>query len=278
VEDEIPKVAEVPVALCYVMSDSAGETGEAVVRAAAAQFHPMPVDIRRTPYVQSEEQIDQTIKTAAATMGVIVFTLVIPRLREYVLQEAQRHQIPCIDLLSPLIRHFEYVSGRSAIQTPGVIHKLDEDYFKRIEAVEFAVKYDDGRDPQGLLKADIILIGVSRTSKTPLSMYLAHKKFKVANVPLVPELKPPKELFRINKEKIFGLTTDPEKLNRIRKERLKWLGLGEDARYADMQRIEMELEYSNGIMEKLGCRVIDVSSRAVEETAYVIQDILRARI
>lgn len=263
--------------LCYVISDSAGETGEAVARAAAAQFFPLPVKVQRTPYVHSEEQIDLTIEKAWRTKGVIVFTLVIPSLREYLLQEAERREVPCVDLLGPIIRHFEAVSGQTAIQTPGVIHKLDEDYFKRIEAVEFAVKYDDGRDPQGLLKADIVLIGVSRTSKTPLSMYLAHKKFKVANVPLVPELKPPAELFRIDKERIFGLTTDPEKLNRIRKERLKWLGLGEDARYADMRRIHDELEFSTELMKKLGCRVIDVSSRAVEETAYVIEDILRSK-
>lgn len=151
-------------------------------------------------------------------------------------------------------------------------HLLSEEYFQRVEAVEFAVKYDDGRDAQGIIKADIVLIGVSRTSKTPLSMYLAHKKYKVANVPLIPELPPPDELFTVSKHKVFGLTIDPQYLHVIRKERLKYLGLKADANYADNERIHQELQYASQIMSTIGCLVIDVSNKAVEETAKIIMD------
>lgn len=256
----------------YVVSDSAGETGEAAVKAAIVQFLPVMVDIRRVPFVHDRSGLDQVVESAKQTRGVIVFTLVIPELRDYLMEQAVMNQVICIDLLGPIINTFEKALNRKARHEPGMIHKLDESYFRKVEAVEFAVKYDDGRDPNGVLKADIVLTGVSRTSKTPLSMYLAHKSFKVANVPLVPELTPPKELFTINKAKIIGLTINPDKLNEIRRERLKALGLAEDASYAQVRRIEAELVYAEAIMKKLGCIVIDVSSKAVEETASIIME------
>jgi regulator of PEP synthase PpsR (kinase-PPPase family) len=158
---------------------------------------------------------------------------------------------------------------------PGLIRKLDEKYFKKVEAIEFAVKYDDGKDPRGLKKADIVLIGISRTSKTPLSMYLAHKNIKVANVPLVPEVPVPDEIFEVPPKKIIGLTTNPIKLNEIRQERLKALGLSNEANYASMERILEELDYAEGLMKRLGCPVIDVSTKAVEESANIIMDIMK---
>jgi regulator of PEP synthase PpsR (kinase-PPPase family) len=137
------------------------------------------------------------------------------------------------------------------------------------------VKYDDGRDATGVLLADIVLVGVSRTSKTPLSMYLAHRMLKVANVPLVPELQPPEQLFSVSSDKVIGLVIDPEKLNMIRKERLKSLGLADNALYAQIERIKKELEHAQKIMSRVGCKVIDVSNKAVEETAGVILNLFR---
>lgn len=256
----------------YVVSDSAGETGEAVVKAAIVQFLPITVEIKRMPFVHDRPGINQVVESARHSGGVIVFTLVIPELRDYLLEQALMRQVICIDLLGPIISSLEKALNQQARHEPGMIHKLDEGYFRKVEAVEFAVKYDDGRDPNGILKADIVLTGVSRTSKTPLSMYLAHKSYKVANVPLVPELVPPKELFTVNKSKIIGLTINTEKLNEIRVERLKALGLAESANYAKVQRIQEELVYAEGVMQKLGCVVIDVSSKAVEETASIIME------
>lgn len=163
---------------------------------------------------------------------------------------------------------------KGATSSKTVHPALDEEYFRRVEAVEFAVTYDDGRDTKGILQADIVLIGVSRTSKTPLSMYLAHKKYKVANVPLIPEMKPPEELFTVKPHKLFGLTIDPQYLHVIRRERLKYLGLGEEANYASEARICKELDYAAQIMSSLGCVIIDVSNKAVEETAAIIMDML----
>ncbi|MFD2612758.1 pyruvate, water dikinase regulatory protein [Paenibacillus gansuensis] len=259
----------------YVLSDSAGDTGDSVVRAAAAQFYPVQVDIRRSSFIVDRSDVDKAIVDVVRDRAIILFTLVVPQLRDYVIELAVKHGIPYIDTLGPVISSLEKVIGQESRHKPGMIHELNEDYFRKVEAVEFAVKYDDGRDPMGVLKADIVLVGVSRTSKTPLSMYLAYKKFKVANVPLVPELKPPNELFTVSKRKIIGLTINPDKLNQIRKERLKALGLAGDANYANVNRIVSELEYSQRIIEKLGCHVIDVSTRAVEETASLIIDFMR---
>lgn len=260
----------------YVISDSAGDTGEAAVRAAAVQFSPIAVQIVRVTFIQDRGSIDRVVEAAHTGRSMIVFTLVVPELRDYLLEQALLNKIVCIDLLGPIIGNLEGLLHKQSRHEPGIIHELDEDYFKRVEAIEFAVKYDDGRDSSGVLKADIVLVGVSRTSKTPLAMYLANKKFKVANVPLVPELKPPKELFTIPKNKIIGLRIGTDKLNAIRKERLKALGLHGEASYAKLDRIEQELKYSASIMERLGCVIIDVTNRAVEETASMIQDMYRA--
>lgn len=263
--------------IVYVLSDSAGDTGESVVRAAAAQFHPVAVDIRRAPFVEDKEAVDAVIQMAKENGAFITYTLVIPHLRDYLIQQAIGHQVETIDLLGPVIASLEQSIGTESIHQPGIIHRMDEDYFRKVEAIEFAVKYDDGRDAMGILKADIVLVGVSRTSKTPLAMYLAAKKYKVANVPLVPELQPPEGLFRLSERKIIGLTINPEKLNIIRKERLKALGLAEDAAYANVERIRRELKYANEIMNRLRCEVIDVSDRAVEETASIIMELSNQR-
>ncbi|WP_127582671.1 pyruvate, water dikinase regulatory protein [Paenibacillus koleovorans] len=263
--------------IVYVVSDSAGDTGEAVLRAAAIQFHPLTVEIRRASYIMDRAGVDRVLEEANREKAVILFTLVIPELRDHLTGRAGKLGVATIDLLGPIISRLESVLNKEALHQPGLIHQLDEDYFKKVEAVEFAVKYDDGRDFSGVLQADIVLVGVSRTSKTPLSMYLAHRMFKVANVPLVPELKPPEQLFSIPSRKIVGLVIDPEKLNMIRKERLKSLGLSGNAMYAQVERIKQELEHAQKIMSRLGCFVIDVSNKAVEETASVIVGMFRGR-
>ena len=206
---------------------------------------------------------------------IILYTMVVPSMRDLLVKEINERKLPAIDLMAGLMDVLEDRLCMKPKGEAGLIRKLDEQYFRRIEAIEFAVKYDDGKDPRGLQKADIVLIGISRTSKTPLSMYLAHRNIKVANVPLVPEVSPPKELFGVKPQKIIGLTTDPYKLIEIRKERIKALGLQDNANYASIQRIIEELEYADALMKKLGCPVIDVSARAVEESASIILDICR---
>lgn len=241
-----------------------------MVRAAASQFNGGQFQTRRVPYIEDEGTISEVIQAAKEANGLIAFTLVIPRLREFLIAKAAEEEVPVVDIIGPMMEALEKKYQKKPRYQPGLVHQLDEEYFRKVEAIEFAVKYDDGRDPRGLLRADVVLIGVSRTSKTPLSMYLAHKRLKVANVPLVPEVEPPEELFMISPKKIVGLTISPEQLNSIRKERLKSLGLTAQANYANMERILMELEFSEKIMKRLNCPVINVSSKAVEETANII--------
>ena len=256
--------------LIYIISDSVGETAEFVVRAASTQFQSIDLDVEKFPFVNDTEILDEIVHSAVENNALITFTLVVPELKEYLVKKATAMDVPLVDILGPTIQKIESEFSTSPTYKPGLTHKLDEDYFKRVEAIEFAVKYDDGRDPRGIHKADIILIGVSRTSKTPLSQYLALKRLKVANVPVVPEVDPPEELFKVDPKKCFGLRIQPEKLNFIRKERLEALGLGSNASYAQIQRIKDELDYFEKIVEKIGCNVIDVSNRAVEETANKI--------
>ncbi|MEE6450361.1 MULTISPECIES: pyruvate, water dikinase regulatory protein [Bacillaceae] len=255
--------------IVYVVSDSVGETAEHVVKAAISQFHEK-FEIRRVPYVEDNATLIEIVQVAKENNGIIVFTLVKPDMRKKLLEESQSAGVIVYDLIGPLIDKISTIHKLEPRNEPGVVRKLDEDYFQRIEAIEFAVKYDDGRDPRGIEKADIVLIGVSRTSKTPLSQYLAHKGFKVANVPLVPEVDPPEQLLKVPKEKCIGLMISPEKLNHIRKERLISLGLHDGASYANISRIEEELKHFNNVVKQIGCKVVDVSSKAVEESANVI--------
>lgn len=259
----------------YVLSDSIGETGEQVARAAISQFSPERYEVRRFPYITIEDQIVEVFEEAKNERSIIIYTIVIEKLKNFIIAKGKELNIPVVDLMSPALDAIEKVIGHEPRRESGLIRKLDEKYFKKVEAVEFAVKYDDGKDTRGIKKADIVLVGVSRTSKTPLSMYLAHKNFKVANVPLVPEVPAPEELFIKDVNRVFGLIANPFKLNEIRQERLKSLGLNNNANYASIERINLELEYSKKIMEKLNCTVIDVSNKAVEETAGIVIDYMK---
>lgn len=254
----------------FVLSDSVGDTAELVIKAGLSQFMTNDYEIKRIPYVDDKATINEALQTVKDADGIIGFTVVDPELRAHINERADELEIEAIDIMGPMMHAMERVFTREPRLEPGLVYKLDKEYFKRIESIEFAVRYDDGRDPRGISRADIVLIGVSRTSKTPLSQYLAHKRIKVANVPVVPEVDIPEELFTIDPQKCIGLKIDPEKLNQIRKERLKSLGLAEHATYADKQRIKEELEHFNRIVDRLGCEVIDVTNKAVEETANLI--------
>jgi hypothetical protein len=203
----------------------------------------------------------------------IAYTLVLPELREALTREAEKYNIMTVDIMTPMLDALTRLNGRQPKLEPGLVRKMDQEYFRKVEAIEFAVKYDDGKDPRGIVRADLVVIGVSRTSKTPLCMYLAHKRIKAANVPLVPEVSPPEEIFSLPPHRLIGLTIRPSLLNEIRRERLKSLGLTSNADYASMERILKELEYAESVMRKAGCSVIDVSNKAVEETASRVLEI-----
>lgn len=262
--------------IVFAVSDSIGETAELVIRAAMVQFNSEKVDIRRIPYVTDKEYVEDIIEEAKNTKNcAIICTIILPEVREYLINLAKHNNIPIVDLMGPMMNVFsEMIEIKPHLQ-PGLVHRIDEDYFKKMEAIEFAVQYDDGKDPRGLSRADVVLIGVSRTSKTPLAMFLAHKRLKVANLRLVPEIAPPEELFNLPPKTIVGLTISPEKLYEIRQERLRSLGLSTEANYAKHSRILEEIEYADKIMEKIGCAKIDVSNKAVEEIATHILEIIK---
>jgi len=259
----------------YVVSDSLGDTAEKVAIATAEQFKSVEYEIVKFPYVTQLDQIDNVIESANGKNAIIIFTLVIEKLRDHLMDLCEENAILCNDIMAPVLKDLSILFDSDPMLKPGIIHQLDKEYFDRVAAVEFAVKYDDGKDVRGIKKADIVILGISRTSKTPLSMYMAHKNLKVANVPLVPEVDVPKEIFKLDPNRVIGLINTPEKLNEIRIERLKALGLKNNAKYADMDRIMEELAYAHKIYNKIGCKIIDVSNKAVEETANIIIDSIK---
>lgn len=252
----------------YIISDSIGETAKGVVRAAASQFNSGKIRIEKFSYIQSEEDIIRVVSQIEPdSKSLIAYTLVTPGLSVIVAQHAEAAGIPSVDIMGPMMEAFSKLYDKEPKLQPGLLHRLDKDYFTRVEAIEFTVKFDDRNDDKGILLADVVLTGVSRTSKTPMCIYLAYRGLKAANIPLVPEVAPPNELFRNPQGKIVGLTIDPLLLNEIRLERLRYLGLDIRAQYASIQRINQELEYADDVMAKIGCPVLDVTNKSIEESA-----------
>ena len=265
-------MAQIPA--IYVVSDSLGETAESVAKATIGQYE-QDIEIHRVPFIRHVEQIEKIINEAAERGAMVCHTLVNLELRKHFENLAKEKKVHYVDILGPMMNMVTETVGVEPRMKPGIIHRLDEEYFKKVEAIEFAVRYDDGKNPAGFKTADVVLIGVSRTSKTPLSMYLAHKRIKVANLPLVPEVQLPEEIFHIPPYRIIGLVIDPYKLNSIRSERMKALGFSGTANYTDIDRIQDELAYAKEVMRQLHCMVIDVSNKAIEETAGRIISIVQ---
>lgn len=262
----------------FTMSDGTGQTAEAVALSAIRQFLPTETKIAHEclPKIVNTQQISQIMSAMTVYKPcIIVYTVVVPEFKEKIKKEAEKYDIHVVDLLNPLINTISVMLGKEPRLESGLNQMLDDKYFKKIEAIEFAIKFDDGKDPKGVLEADIILVGVSRTSKTPTCMYLAQQKgIKAGNIPLVSGMVPPKELFNVPSEKIIGLTISPDILLDIRTSRLASLGLPSGSDYASYSKIMDELEYAESIMDRLKCRVVDVSRKAIEETAIDIISLL----
>jgi regulator of PEP synthase PpsR (kinase-PPPase family) len=200
----------------------------------------------------------------------LAYTIVLPELCEYIKDVTYKSEIPIIDIMGPTMTRFSQVLGEKPQLEPGLNRKIDQAYFERVACIDFAVRCDDGKDLRKLKKADIVVTGVSRTSKTPLSMYLAHQGYKAANVPLVPEVNPPQELYEVSSRKVVGLIIDPVTLKEIRKQRLKAMQFDKQADYAKVDRILQELSFAEKVMKRIGCMVINVTSKSIEETASEI--------
>lgn len=266
-------MAGTPVEL-HVVSDATGETAARLVSALEAQFPDQPFVEIRHPRVESVEDLARAVNRAKGRPAVIVYTLVEPEWRDAMRIFCRNARVHYCDLLGHPIDSVRRVSGVAARMTPGARAALNETYFKRIEAIEFAVKYDDGMGA-GLEDADIVLVGVSRTSKTPLSMYLGYLGYKTANVPFVKGIDVPPELFSIEPEKIVGLTIRAERLAEIREVRAR--NMGASKKYAELLEVYDELEGASKVHRRLGCPVIDISELSIEETAHRIIKLVAER-
>ena len=259
----------------HVISDATGETATRLVHALEAQFPDQEFEEVRHPRVETVDDLQLAVNRARGRPAVVVYTLVKPELREAMRVLCRRAKVHYCDLLGHPIDAVARVSGVAARMTPGARSPLDSAYFRRIAAIEFAVRYDDGVG-DGLYEADIVLVGVSRTSKTPLSMYLGYLGYKTANVPIVKGIEPPAALFEIEPTKIVGLTIDASRLAEIRQERARRMG-GSQRAYAELLEIYEELEQAETIHRRLGCPVLEISELSIEETAARITRLVERR-
>ncbi|WP_243342681.1 pyruvate, water dikinase regulatory protein [Anaerococcus sp. AGMB09787] len=252
-----------------IISDSTGETALNYMKSVVSQFPDLEINVIRKSDIKENKEIDELIETLPAG-SLIIETIADKKFSDYLEARASENQIEVLDILNIGIKKIEEITGHKALREVGLIRTLSEDYFHMIEAIEFAIKYDDGKDPRGFPLSDIVLVGVSRTSKTPTTMNLATKNFKVSNLPLVPEIRLPQEIFEVDPRRIIGLVIDPDKLSSIREVRSKVLGLGDDSAYFDDERIKQELEYAKEVFKDLDCKVIDVTENTIDQTATEI--------
>lgn len=267
-------------ATIFILADGTGETAATMIRAAVVQYADLNINIVRCKNIRTEEQIESLIEDVHAQKGIIVFTMVSPQMSRKVMDSAAQKGILTVDLMGPLLGALDQYLGRTnSGHTAGLLRAVDEQYFKRIEAIEFTVKHDDGKTLTHLDQADIVLVGISRTSKTPLSIFLSHKGWKVANIPVVLNTPLPEELFKVDQRRIVGLTIDPASLTRIRKKRLEKFGQDPGGEYANIAHVQKEVEYIREIFKQnRRWPVFDVTDRALEETAAEIVRVVASRL
>lgn len=260
--------------VAYVVSDSIGQSAVNLVRAGLSKFKDMNYKIKDYTFISTASEIEKVMTDLISEKNTLVFNaLVNNEISELLKKELKKNDIQYCNMLEPVINRVTNFTGLE-LDTDGIDDsnqlRLDDRYFDRIDALEFAVQHDDGKEPKGFLEAEVIILGISRTSKTPLSIYLANNNYKVANLPLMPESELPEEIWEVDKRRIFGLTNDVKILSEIRKERMISYGLNPETIYSDKKRIEEEINYAHELYEKLDCKIINVSNKSIEETAALI--------
>ena len=262
--------------IVYSISDSLGGTSQKLLSAVTAQYPDIIFNNSyRFPFINKEEELLDILRDAIKDDALVISTLVDGRLAAAAREFSKSNGLAYLDLMHPFFEIIREKTGTNPIEVPGTLHRLDTEYFNKISAIEFAVKYDDGKAPQGFLDSDLVLLGVSRTSKTPLSIYLANKGYKVSNLPLIPEVPLPQVLAKVDPERIIGLLCEPEKLSKIRSNRLNSLGLTQSTSYTDLEKIYEELDYSKEVFKKYRAHVINITDKSIEETAFLIEDHLK---
>lgn len=254
----------------YIVSDAIGQSAVNIARSALSQFPELEYDIVDYTFISEYEEIDEIIfKLQKDTHTSIVFhTFSNAKMANYLDKHTAEMDVVSYDILTPVVSRISELTATEPNSKTGVLtRRLDSDYFNRIEAMEFAVNNDDGKNPKSFTEADIVILGISRTSKTPLSIFLANNNFKVANLPLVLNSELPEEIWDVDSRRIIGLTNDVNVLTEIRKERMIQYGLNPETIYSNVDHIQQEIEYANQVYEELGCKVINVANKSIEETA-----------
>ncbi len=254
----------------YVVSDATGGTARRVVEAALLQFSGASVTVEQIPNVREVREVRRLVKQAARAGGTIVHTLVLTELRQAMLTEGRRRHVVTIDLMGPLVARLSETLELAPLAKPGLMSHLDESYFERIGAIDYAVRHDDGRNPDDLSQAQLVLVGVSRTSKTPVSIFLAYRGWRVANVPLIANLEPPPQLFQIDRRRVIALTMQPERLVKLRQARMNRMTRGYTLDYARPEHIQEELDWADLIIRREHWPVVDVTNKSIEECAAEI--------
>jgi len=254
----------------YIVSDAIGQSAVNIARSALSQFPELEYEITDYTFISEFSEIDNIVKELGDEdrTSIVFHTFSNTEMANYLDEESEDVCEESYDILTPIVGRISKLTGIEANMKTGVLNRrLDTNYFDRIEALEFAVNHDDGKEPKGYLEADLVILGISRTSKTPLSIYLANNNFKVANLPLMPESELPEEIWEVDTNRIIGLTNDVNVLSEIRKERMLSYGLDADTPYSDTNRIQDEIDYADELYKKIGCKIINVANKSIEETA-----------
>ncbi len=261
----------------FAVSDATGKTCETVVLAALSQFKTTQIVLETFSNIRTPQQVQDIFLRATESNGVIIYTMASPELRHKITELGRLNGVPTVDILGPVLTRLSDLLEISPLAKPGLFHQLDKDYFKRIEAVDFTIKHDDGRRLETIGNAEIVLLGVSRTSKTPVSIYLSYRGWKVANVPIVVDEQPPADLDGIEQKKIIALTIQPRRLEAIRRERQVKLQAGEESAYADLEHIRREVLFALRLYERRQWPVLDATYKSIEETATEVMRLIYAR-
>ena len=262
----------------YLVSDSTGETLDRIFLSLQSQFANFDYVKKEFAFIRTEQQIDKIIKECnKIENSIILYTIVETKLAKYLANQSENFSVPCFGVLGNLILNFSKLLNQKAIHKPSAQHVLDEDYYKRIEAIQFTMSHDDGKKVDDINKADVVLLGVSRTSKTPTSIYLANRGYKTVNIPLVLDQKIPEDLYSNTTSCIVGLVADPERLSDIRRNRVAIMQDQNLKEYTDLESIKKEVEDSKKLFKKNSWPVIDVTRRSVEETAASILKIIEIK-
>ncbi len=261
----------------HLVSDSTGETLELIVKAGLGRFEGADTIKHFWPMVRSEGHLDRVVEEIAKRPGLVLYTLINGAVRDRLELRCDQLSLPAVSVLDPIIAALSGFLGQAAVTRPGRQHVMDAAYFRRVDAINFTMAHDDGAGAENWEEADIVLAGVSRSSKTPTSIYLANRGYKTANIPLVPQSPPPPSLFRLQKPLLVGLTTSPDRLIAIRRNRLLSLGQTADTAYVDSETVSAEVAFARRLFADHDVPVIDVTRRSIEETAAAIINLAQER-